>query len=270
METLETKGIKFVDGETEIVEDFLTVEAPLQINVNHKPYTVTMRTPGADEYLVRGLLHAEEVYQGDEALTVDIVSNKFGGETIVNVNIPKEKLGSGYARQRTLVSVSSCGVCGKRELGDLEYSMQELTNEKQLNIESLESMFDKMSQYQASFHKSGGCHAASIFNNSGEMLAVKEDIGRHNAVDKVIGEILQLGLSSESDILLVSGRVSYEVLTKTSLAKIPILAAISAPSSMAVASAESMGITLLAFCRKGKATCYTHSGRVRVPSDELI
>ena len=123
-------------------------------------------------------------------------------------------------------------------------------------------MFDAMKAAQHTFHKSGGSHAAAAFTNNGELLSIREDIGRHNAVDKVIGHLINNNSLKGAKCLTVSGRISYEIISKAFAAKIPILAAVSAPSTLAVDFAKELGITLLGFCRENKATCYSHPNRI--------
>ena len=245
--------------------DALTVEEALQININGKAFTVTMRTPGDDVNLVRGLLHAENIIC-DAAFNPNILlkkENENGIVTIVDVKIPDDKLGDGYANKRSLLSVSSCGICGKSELSDLSFIGKTIDDAKKIEVSLLTTMFSQMNKHQFSFKQSGGTHAAAIFNLNGKLLSVMEDIGRHNAVDKAVGNLIHSHQLKEAAVLTVSGRISYEIIIKCFKAKIPVIAAVSAPSSLAVDYAKELGITLFAFCRNHRATCYAHPERIK-------
>ena len=265
MEVSNYSGLKYKDGIFKDVQDTLTVEEAIQISINGDPYTVTMRTPGDDEELVRGLLYSEEIYpytdKAFKMMTTNI--NKDGEVTSVDVLVNEADLGRGYIPTRNILSVSSCGICGKRELDDISVNGEPLKHANKLDLDILHKMFLDMNAHQKSFLKSGGCHAAAAFSISGEMLEIREDIGRHNAVDKVIGGLILNGRLNNAHCLLVSGRVSYEIVTKAFMANFPYLASVSAPSTLAVDYAEQLGITLLSFCRDGKATCYSHQEAIK-------
>lgn len=243
----------------------LSVEEALQINVNGTPFTITMRSPNNDEALVRGLLHSEGVLKNVQFLPEIHLHKEDEGSiiTIANLRVPDDELGDGYSNGRNLLSVSSCGICGKTELDDLAHLGAALPLSKTLDSHSIPVLFERMQAAQNSFKQSGGSHAAAAFNNQGELLASMEDIGRHNAVDKVVGELILQGKSGQAQTLLVSGRISYEIVIKAFKAKIPILCAVSAPSSLAVDYAKELGLTLLAFCRGERATCYAHPERIQ-------
>ncbi|MBL4662294.1 MAG: formate dehydrogenase accessory sulfurtransferase FdhD [Flavobacteriaceae bacterium] len=262
------EGKKFEIGAANKIVDALTVEEALQININNTPFTVSMRTPGEDASLVRGLLHSEGVIN-DVNFNPDIVlkkENEDGIVTIVNVSIPKDKLGEGYSNSRSLLSVSSCGICGKTELGDLAFIGKTIDDTEKIDVNLLHHLFEKMSSFQHDFKQSGGTHAAAAFSMEGEFLYAMEDIGRHNAVDKVVGKLIASGKLKEAKIMTVSGRISYEIVIKCFKAKIPFLAAVSAPSSLAVDYAKELGITLFAFCRGERATCYSNLQRTKISS----
>ncbi|MCH9659975.1 MAG: formate dehydrogenase accessory sulfurtransferase FdhD [Bacteroidetes bacterium] len=257
-------GKKYLANSEELTSDALTVEEALQIQINGVPFTVTMRTPGEDECLVRGLLHSEDIITNKPNLPT-VVFNKEDSETVittVNVAIPEKQLGKGYLNSRSLLSVSSCGICGKTDLDTLDKSKK---IEEEMLIESilLQGLFEKMNTFQFDFNESGGTHAAAAFSIDGTLLAAMEDIGRHNAVDKVVGKLIMTRRLKEAKIVTVSGRISYEIIIKCFRAQIPILAAVSAPSSLAVDYAKELGITLFAFCRDDRATCYSHAHRIK-------
>ena len=244
------------------VEDALTVEEILNISVNGEPYTMTMRTPGDEEALVRGILLSENVYDDptNPIFTVDEMNEK-GFITRVQIKIPSDKIKEGMNTKRNLITVSSCGMCGKSEM-ELALEGEEIKPKQKLDISMISKMFDQMSTHQSTFKFSGGSHAAAAFTIDGKLLSVKEDIGRHNAVDKVIGSLLLENNLIEAQCLLVSGRLSYEIVSKCFRAKIPFLAAVSAPSSMAIEYCQKTGITLLAFCRQDRCTVYSHPENV--------
>ncbi len=256
---------KFEFDKAKNTVDALTVEEALQININGTAFTVTMRTPGDDVSLVRGLLHAENSIN-DVTFIPNIVlkkENENGIVTIVDVVVPQDKLGDGYTNKRSLLSVSSCGICGKTELSDLSFIGKTIDDAKTIEASLLSTLFDKMNALQHSFKKSGGTHAAAIFTLQGKLLSIMEDIGRHNAVDKAIGKLINTHQLKEASVLTVSGRISYEIVIKCFKAKIPFIAAVSAPSSLAVDYAKELGITLFAFCRDNRATCYSHIERIK-------
>ncbi len=251
------EGEKFEKGIFKSVSDYLTIEEALQININKSPFTVIMRSPGYEDELVRGLLHNEDIYSSDAHLILEILErNDLGYITDINVNISEKDLGSGYLSNRSMLSVSSCGICGKRELGDLSVKGKKLAG-IDFSPDLIEAMLMKMKAEQMEFYQSGGSHAAAAFDRSGDILIIREDIGRHNAVDKVIGGLLNDLKLNKTAFMVVSGRISYEIITKTFRAKIPVLLAVSAPSSLAVDFAKELGISVYAFCRNKKATRYS-------------
>ena len=265
MGTRNYEGRKFEKGLATKIADALTIEEALQININNKPFTVTMRTPGNDHSLVRGLLHTEGIIK-NQSYIPELKLKKEDKEnivTVVELTIPKEELGEGYSNSRSLLSVSSCGICGRTELGDISFDGKTIDNNNKIDIALINSLFEKMNTMQADFHLSGGTHAAAAFSINGEFLCTMEDIGRHNAVDKVVGKLILIKMLEKAAILTVSGRVSYEIIIKCFKAKIPFLAAVSAPSSLAVDFAKELGITLFAFCRDGRATCYSHPQKTK-------
>ena len=250
------KGAKI----TELVES-LTPERPLQIVVNGQPYSVTMQTPGAERYLVRGLLHAEGAGEGGFLV---YAQEDRGPATVVEVEIECPDLPGGTRR---LAATSSCGLCGKESLDDVLRDIAPVTRDARIDAARLRKIRDAMHSQQSTFAGTGGSHAAAAATAGGEILAVFEDIGRHNAVDKVVGFLLERDLLARADVLAVSGRISFEIVQKCARAGIPVLSAISAPSSLAVESAERWGLTLAGFCREDRATFYSGFGRVERHED---
>lgn len=266
MATRKYQSQKFENQSSTKAIDALTVEEALQININNSPFTVSMRTPGDDISLVRGMLHSEGIIKNSNFIPDLILKkeNEEGIVTVVDLTIPKRELGEGYSNSRSLLSVSSCGICGRTELGELSFLGKTIDDDQKIDITILNSLFKKMNDLQHSFHQSGGTHAAAAFSLDGELLYAMEDIGRHNAVDKVIGELIISKKLKSASVLTVSGRVSYEIVIKCFKAGIPFLAAVSAPSSLAVDYAKELGITLFAFCRDSRATCYSNPQRTKV------
>jgi len=255
------QGKKFIDGSSIYVDDNLTVEQALQININNKPFSITMRTPGNDEELIRGLLYSEDIYRSAKNLNIKLIENEEKSITEAALNIDESLLKSGYLNSRSFLSAASCGICGKTELDEIDTSCQ-VKDDNAIDVTLLQEMFHQMKDGQPTFKKSGGSHAAAAFTIKGELLSIREDIGRHNAVDKVIGHLINKNDLNNAKCLTVSGRISYEIISKAFAAKIPILAAVSAPSSLAVDFAKELGITLLGFCRENKATCYANPQRI--------
>lgn len=264
MSTREYEGFKFEDGVSHHTTDILTIEEALQVNVNNVPFTITMRTPGDDDCLVRGLLHSEGVVKSKTAqLLIDFNKEKESIITVADVSIAENELTEGYSNSRSLLSVSSCGICGKTELEDLCSNNDSISSTDIINPEELSQLFLQMSNTQSAFSKSGGSHAAAGFDSNGKLICSFEDIGRHNAVDKVIGSLIRNNQLDNCVCLTVSGRISYEIVVKCFKAKIPVLASVSAPSSLAVDYAKELGITLFSFCRDKRATCYANTQRIK-------
>lgn len=263
-------GVFFNGEKFSRVEDILAVEVALAIAVNGVPFTVTMQTPGNESDLVRGLLFSENIFR---SLTADPLieitgTNGEGFITAVNVVIPAHLVLKDFAGTRNVISASSCGICGKTSLD--EEQTGRISNEEVLDPSFIALMFDKVSVQQKAFLQSGGTHAAGAFTIEGDLLCVQEDIGRHNAVDKVIGYLINHHLLNKAKCMTVSGRVSYEIVHKAKAAGISFLAAVSAPSTLAVDEAEEAGISLMAFCRDKKLTVYSNPGQVAMDHAAMI
>jgi len=268
MNTREFEILKFEDGQEKAGADAVALEQPLQILVNRVPYAVTMRTPGDDLDLVRGLLFTEGlVERHDVPLRFTEIPDPEEEYILgVNVCVGAEYLtGVEVADRRSILSTSSCGICGKRELKDvfLPEASEQLEPAGPLEISKIPAMMEKMASHQKTFRLSGGVHAAAAYTLEGDLLAAREDIGRHNAVDKVIGALLAEKRLGEAECLVVSGRVSFEIVSKAFRARIPYLLAVSAPSSLSVEMANKWGMTVLGFCRENRATVYSHPEHVQ-------
>ncbi len=246
------------------VEDVLTVEHPLSIRINGEPFTLTMQTPGNERELIRGLLFTEGVFKERSGGLnfAEVERSENGFLSVVDVRLDPDKIDFNRVNKRNLLSVASCGICGKTEL---ELPKGERLNAgAHISLPEIQEMFASMQSGQHAFLSSGGCHASAAFSVDRKLLYTMEDIGRHNAVDKVIGAALLEGTLGKVRYLLVSGRVSYEIVTKCFLAGIPFLLAVSAPSSLAVDFSKELGVTLIAFCRDDRATIYSGAERLLV------
>jgi FdhD protein len=260
MKQADFEGLRVEAGRCEAVRDSLSVEAPLQIQINGKSFTISMRTPGDDTYLVKGLLFTEGVVrpEGLDARIRISPDERNPGNTIADLAIPEMYLCRDLLEKRSLVSNSSCGFCGKRELEDIELSGDALQHDVRLDLDRLPMMSQAMEKQQEGFKQTGGCHAAAAFTKEGKLLALFEDIGRHNAVDKVVGYLIENRPDPGADLFFVSGRISFEIVYKVFRAGVPFLAGVSAPSSLAVQMADRQGLTVLGFCRGQRATIYSH------------
>lgn len=249
-------------GSVTKVVDPLTVEHALQIDINGKAFTVVMQTPGDEIELATGLLYAEDVIGRKTPVSFEPHLNDNGLIERLNAIIPEDQIGDGYLNSRSLLSVSSCGICGKQSLEDLpqfDGSGEALDDRKtSWSISTLFELQKKMISAQTNFQATGGCHGVAAFDSNGHMISLKEDIGRHNAVDKMVGELILQKKLGDVKIMTFSGRISYEIVSKAFRAKIPLIMAVSAPSTLAIDFAKEYSITLLSFSRNGKTTCYAN------------
>jgi FdhD protein len=248
------------DGSLEYLRDDLTIEEPLEIRIGDKTLATTMRTPGRDDELAAGFLVSEAIVRERR----EIVKISANAENIVEVDLaPSVKLKPNSAQRFGTIS-SSCGLCGKTSIGEIRQNFPAIESANvRIEIETLLSLPQKLRKAQSDFAQTGGIHAAAVFELNGELKIVREDIGRHNAVDKVIGRaFLDTLLPLSRHILLVSGRASFEIVQKALAAGIPILAAVSAPSTLAVDFARESNQTLIGFLRPPSFNIYSHTERV--------
>lgn len=259
-----TAGISVARPET------LVVEEPLEIRVGGEPLTVTMRTPGSDVELAQGFLLTEGVIgHRDDVLTVRYCRGA-GDDGVNTYNVLDVTLAPHVSApspdlRRNFYSTSSCGVCGKASLEAVQLISRHGPGDdpSRISVETLSALPDRLRAAQKVFATTGGLHGAALFTTDGEMLVVREDVGRHNAVDKVIGWALEgARIPLTGSVLLVSGRASFELTQKAVMAGIPVLAAVSAPSSLAVDLAGQSGLTLVAFLRGQSMNVYTRPDRV--------
>jgi FdhD protein len=236
------------------MHDVVAVEEPLEIRISGVPVAVTMRTPGHDEELAIGFALSEGLRPRDAAAPADL------GANAVELDAP----GFDPAQlRRSFYTSSSCGVCGKGALEAVAVDAPRVENAERVPAALIAELPDRLRAGQAAFAVTGGLHATGLFDVRGELLALREDVGRHNAMDKVIGRAFLDGrLPLDGTILCVSGRLSFELVQKASIAGCPILVAVGAPSSLAVELAEDRGVTLVGFVRDGRFNVYTEPWRI--------
>jgi FdhD protein len=237
-----------------VVDDDVVVEEPLEIRVGEKPVSVTMRTPGHDFELAAGFLFTEGILgRAEEVETI----RHWGSPNVVRVDLREGVRVDLQRLQRHFYATSSCGVCGKTSIDALRVHASPIASSMEVQPEVISSLPDKLRAAQEAFGATGGIHGAGLFDAQGTLLRAREDIGRHNAVDKVIGSFLLEGLPFANTILFVSSRTSFELVQKAVVAGIPVLAAVGAPSSLAIELAAEMHMTLLGFVRDGRYNVYS-------------
>lgn len=238
------------DGAT----DMVVVEEPLEILINGRNLAITMRTPGNDEELAAGFLFTEGLIESaDEILSI----RRAGNQVNVELAHPPEV-------ERRLTMTSACGVCGKASIDSLYANGCKAVPQGDFAIsgETLRNLPEILREAQTVFRQTGGLHAAGLFDAAGHLELIREDVGRHNAVDKLIGALLRSGAPASSRLLLVSGRASFELIQKAAMASIPMLAAVGAPSTLAVETAQRFNLTLVGFLRHDRFNIYTGAERI--------
>ena len=262
------------NGQIRRKSDYLAGEEPLEIQLSaggeQRTAAITMRTPGHDYELAAGFLYNEGIIQNK----LDILQMTYcvGNErelqeyNMLNVNLRRDQLPDLPQLDRHFFTTSACGVCGKTVLDELaKRDLPPLTPGPHISPALLANLPDRLREAQTIFESTGGLHAAALFDSDGRLIEVREDVGRHNALDKLIGwGLLQKQLPFHDKILLVSGRASYELLQKCRVAGVSIFCAVSAPSSLAVELAEQFGITLIGFLRGARFNIYTNVERIVV------
>jgi FdhD protein len=247
------------DGSRTEADDVVATEEPLEIRVGDKPVSVTLRTPGDDFDLAAGFLFSESILHSRD----DVESFRhWGSPNVVRANLREGVLVDLHRLKRHFYSTSSCGVCGKTSIDALRVQTTPIESPMRVNQRVISALPHQLRSRQESFEATGGIHAAGIFTNEGRLLRLREDIGRHNAVDKVLGSLFLEGVDTDQSILMVSGRTSFEIVQKAIVARVPVVAAVGAPSSLAVDLAREFGVTLLGFVRDGRFNVYSHSQRI--------
>jgi FdhD protein len=249
--------------------DRAAAEEPLEIRLGASPFVVIMRTPGHDRELAAGFLLSERLIRGrsdigtirhctdgDEAAQANVLNVWLAGDAA-------EQVSARLADRRLVMANSSCGVCGRRSIDDLMDSVPTVDGGWKVSRDVIVSLPDRLRAAQRTFDETGGLHAAGLFDVAGTLIRVAEDVGRHNAVDKVIGgEVLDGGVPIDERLLFVSGRTSFEIVQKAVVAGIPVVAAVSAPSSLAIDVARAAGVTLVGFVRGATFNIYTAPERI--------
>lgn len=261
---LNYEGFKFNQNGVKKVNDPITVEKALQISINGNSFTVVMQTPGDELELAVGLLYSEDVIGKKNNFKTKLHKDKAGSIEEINFIVDPDKLGKGYLSSRSLLSVSSCGICGKQSLSDLSVAGEALKSSAQITTDFIFELQEKMHQAQAIFPHTGSIHGAAIFDQNGQLLVCKEDIGRHNALDKAIGSLILNDNLNPGNILFFSGRISYEIVTKSFRSKIKTIIAISGPSSLAIDYAKEFNMNLIGFCRENRLTAYTNPNFLKI------
>jgi FdhD protein len=268
--TVRKPVLRVDSGEVRTRPDTLAAEEPLEVRLDTTPLSVTMRTPGHDVELAHGFLLTEGVITSHLDIATARYCDSPGPDGRNTYNVLDVRLSPGVAPpdasvQRNFYTTSSCGVCGKAALDAVALRTHHSPADDPLSItsEALTELPGKLRDGQRVFDSTGGLHAAGLFTSDGTLLALREDVGRHNAVDKVIGWALLDGrIPLAGCVLLVSGRASFELVQKAAMAGVPLLAAVSAPSSLAVDLAAEQGMTLVGFLRGMSMNVYTGQHRV--------
>ena len=269
--------LRIRDGAAGHRADTLVAEEPMEIRLNGRPLAITMRTPGDDFALATGFLVSEGVLAAAEDVANVVYcagATDEGGNTynVVDVTLARGVPVPDITLERNVYTSSSCGLCGKASLDAVRTATRMPPGDPRLPLltpELLAELPDRLRAAQAVFDRTGGLHAAALFSGEGELLDVREDVGRHNAVDKLVGRALRDGLLPLHDrILMVSGRASFELVQKAVMAGIPVLAAVSAPSSLAVDLAAESGLTLVGFLRGSSMNVYAGAERFALASEQ--
>lgn len=255
------------NGETTTwAADEVAAEAPLEIRIGGVPVAVVMRTPGHDEDLVRGFLLSERITSSAEAIVsirhCTSIDTPEAEENVIQVVL--DHAVDVAALRRNMYASSSCGVCGKASIERAMATSGEVADEIRVTPNSLYGLPGRLRAGQAGFEATGGIHAAALFEPSLELIAIREDIGRHNAVDKVLG--VAADRSQPGAVLMVSGRVSFEIVQKALACGVELVAAVSAPSGLAVELARESGMTLVAFLRDARMCVYSGEQRIQTPA----
>ena len=250
MDRIREVAIERLDGARRTEDrDRVVIEAPLELRARGTPVATIMRTPGHDLELVRGLLHAESIAAGAvvqadvDTVEIDVEPAAFAG--------------------RGLLASAACGVCGRVAIADLERRAREVRADTAIDGAVLAELPVRLAAAQEVFAATGGLHGAGLFTAGGALVCAREDVGRHNAVDKVVGWALGAGIAPAGHVLVLSGRAGYELVQKAIAFGVPIVASVSAPSSLAVELAERFGVALVGFVRGERANVYAHGWRVR-------
>ena len=260
----DSEVMRLSGDQVELVRDRVAVEAPLELRLGARPFTVLMRTPGDDEDLARGFLFTEGlIARADDIAGLSRPEGLSGDEVgnVLAVELRPGLVPPPY--ERVFYSSSSCGVCGKASIAQLAVHAAPIESRLTVKHRVLSALPEKLRATQRVFAETGGLHAAALFSPDGRLTAAREDVGRHNAVDKLAGWALAAGrLPLAEQVMLVSGRIGYEIVQKALVAGVPIIAAVGAPSSLALELAAQFGLTLVGFLRDDAMNVYTVNQRI--------
>lgn len=254
------KFIKISSGTEAETVSAVASEESLSLIINGEPFAVMMRTPGYEEELVLGFLYSDGIIK--DLSEVKEIGFSPDNPNEIRMQLPAQSFERIRDHQRATEIRSSCGICGSRSLEDLISNLKTIPQDIKVSRGLLSSLPDKMKEAQTLFRKTGGVHGVATFDFSGNLILCREDIGRHNALDKLIGHGMKTGTTFHDKILLLSSRSSYEMVAKAARAGFPIVAAISAPTTLAVDLADTLGITLIGFLRGEEFNIYTHPQRI--------
>jgi len=256
--------LRYRDGAVSHAPDDLAREDPLEIRVRGRAISVTMRTPGHDDELAAGFLLTEGlIRRKSDVLRIEPCGRNEEGNLLNALLAPEVHVDFDKLTRHVFAS-SSCGLCGKATIDAVRGTFPAVESELKIDAATILKMPDAMRQQQSTFDRTGGLHAAALFDASGNLIVLREDVGRHNAVDKVIGyALLNKSMPLDRHVLVVSGRSSFEIVQKALAARLPLIAAVSAPSSLAVEFAQENNQTLVGFLREQRMNIYSHPGRIR-------
>lgn len=273
------KIVKFRENKFENVDDFISIEEPLEISIRYKEHdkwiknslSITMRTPGHDEDLVRGFLFNEQIIQGlNDIETIESFGEKVGQYNIQNkilVTLNNSKNVNISKIKRDFLTNSSCGVCGKSSLDALEILKKEKTSKlnPKLSKEVLINSPSMLRENQSEFAKTGGIHASGLFSSNGNLISLREDVGRHNALDKLIGNsLISKNLQPNDQFITCSGRLNFELVQKVLMTNIGLMIGVGAPTSLAIDLANKFDMTLVGFVKEDSFNVYTNKQKVIV------
>ena len=273
------KIVKFRENKFENIDDFISIEEPLEISIRYKEHdkwiknslSITMRTPGHDEDLVRGFLFNEQIIQGlNDIETIESFGEKVGQYNIQNkilVTLNNSKNVNISKIKRDFLTNSSCGVCGKSSLDALEILKKEKTSKSnpKLSKEVLINSPSMLRENQSEFAKTGGIHASGLFSSNGNLISLREDVGRHNALDKLIGNsLISKNLQPNDQFITCSGRLNFELVQKVLMTNIGLMIGVGAPTSLAIDLANKFDMTLVGFVKEDSFNVYTNKQKVIV------
>lgn len=258
----------YTNGDVKPLSEAIAVEKPLELRLSQSGLSsvqlaITMRTPGDDEDLAKGFLFSEGIIRATE----DIIEFSIIEDDIIDITLSRSIDFKISELKRRLYVSSSCGSCGQQSIGDLSYDSQRLpwASKQTISPQIIFGLPDLMRTEQQNFNETGGLHAAALFDASGKLISIREDIGRHNALDKVIGA--NIDRPSGCTVILVSGRLSFELVQKAAMFGASILVSIGPPSSLAIDTADKEGITLVGFLKNDSFNIYTHPQRIKTTKE---